>query len=426
MGFRTKPPMDSEIPAAQLSEESDPPSSPTSAADSPKASESVCGTDTPSQQSHHVGQGPASGATPASTMQLLTDDDTSDAAPLARLVAGQSGASRPLPLLHLSSPAVAPVEHGLAEDTDSSDAMPLSQLATRHQAVGHRPFALPISPTLPFSAEDPPLRGGAPRSAAQQPPRTTWEGENSSSMLSLLTTFVDANGQELQQIHISAAATDATGVFLTNWASWHIVANLKSDKPLVAVLPGKRVFEVDMPAEDCVATTDVVIQDSKVARRFPRHVTTVQLGRLTANPPQVETTVMLPAPTAPIEMLIEVDSRIYKGADARLAVKNFISDALRSAGAHNKAFSERWQHQDPNVAYSIKLKVSLAQSALLLNQSGASGIFVRPSRHSQHLLAAATLIWLDADAMAETPLKTLADARAQISLSSSLVRSLQW
>eukprot|EP00971_Amphidinium_carterae_P333481 6468253-Amphidinium_carterae.2 len=146
--------------------------------------------------------------------------------------------------------------------------MPIAQLvqAAAGTRAAERTFSQAISPTLPFysqSAQD--LRGGMPKHDPKPQPRATWEGDAESTMLRILTDVKTAAGETLTQVHISALDNNITGVVLATWASWPSIAHTTSDRPLVIVLPGSRVFELEPPA----APSDSCRRDHATAASCP-------------------------------------------------------------------------------------------------------------------------------------------------------------
>eukprot|EP00971_Amphidinium_carterae_P345896 6487087-Amphidinium_carterae.4 len=199
----------------------------------------------------------------------------------------------------------------------ASDLEPLISLVEPGTSVRRSACQPTISPTLPFEQDE---RGGAPKSAQGPPRRFTWEGESAAQMLQVVTPMKALDQSHLVQIHMSQLCRGATGMVLVNWSSWPAASKLSSSEPLVAILPGWRDFELDRPTDDRISRVDIVVDEPGTGRRFPRAVTLIQLGDKFAgldSEPKKE--IKVPTPTVPVELLLEVDARVFDGTDPRKA-----------------------------------------------------------------------------------------------------------
>eukprot|EP00971_Amphidinium_carterae_P059347 1173297-Amphidinium_carterae.3 len=305
------------------------------------------------------------------------------------------------------------------ESVRSTDSVPLTELARNQAQEGDPPamFRATISPTLPFEDD----RGGAPTAKPKQ--RLTWEGTAPGQHLEIQSTFYDATGAALSQIHITEVCNNAVGAALVNWTSWTNVASTKSDGTLLAVLPGHRSFELQEPAQEKLHRVDIVICEPDTGKRFPRQVTVVELGR---KPPKFEgasTVAAVPRAASPIELVLELDQRGCEEADHRATLKAFVNDTLLENAAHNKLFASRRVDDAWPLLFVAKMRVSEQQALKLLGASGDRGVFTKASMHSQAKLPGMALIWLSTDAMQSKPLVFLRNTQRQLGTTFGLCRS---
>eukprot|EP00971_Amphidinium_carterae_P158694 3146027-Amphidinium_carterae.1 len=314
-------------------------------------------------------------------------------------------------------------------DSDEIDLISLSQRkAVRSLMRPALVAAQEISPTLPFAEPDEvcgvdvTLRGGAPK--PHRPARLTWEGTASGSMLKVHSNLLDAGGQSLLQIHVSDLCKDACGLSLVNWSNWSQVSSIRSSNTLLVILPGHRQFETDVPEPDLVTRSDLVIEDPCANKRFPRLVTLVRLGE--QKPKEAPTKAQeqaLPAPAAPIELLLEVDSRASEDLNPRLIVKAMVDDALQKNGAHNKLFGFRDAVEDSFLVLVAKIRLASDDAAKMLAISGKSGVFIRAASHCAALLPKFALVWLEPHQMESKPVVFLRNAQRQLGSAGGLCRN---
>eukprot|EP00971_Amphidinium_carterae_P284917 5656236-Amphidinium_carterae.2 len=264
------------------------------------------------------------------------------------------------------------------------------------------------------------LRGGAPKS--NRAPRVTWEGDSADSMLVIQTEMQDHAGQKLPQLHISQLCKEARGAALVNWSSWVSVSTLTSTSTLVVYLPGHRPFEVEPPPAGRMERTDIVIMDRAAGKRFPRHMTAVQLGNAPPKPAEAPSDVRIPAPAAPIEMVLEVDSRASEGANPRVLARSFIDEALQKTGAHNKLFGYRDIVDTPCLLLVVKIRVTKAEAEQLLAASGRGGVFTKVAAHCADQVTRMALIWLDQAGMDAKPVVFLRNTQQQLASLGGLCR----
>eukprot|EP00971_Amphidinium_carterae_P132372 2621863-Amphidinium_carterae.2 len=314
-------------------------------------------------------------------------------------------------------------------DTDEINLIALTQRDAEEPLIQPTLVAVQeISPTLPFlqseevSSVDANMRGGAPKH--QKHVRLTWEGTASGSMLKVHSNLQDSGGNALVQIHVSDLCKDACGIALVNWSSWPQISSIQSINTLLAILPGHRQFETDVPEPDSVTRSDLVIEDPSANKRFPRLVTIVVLGAQKPKEAQAPAQEQaLPAPAAPIELLLEVDSRASDELNPRFIVKAMVDDALQKNGAHNKLFGFRDALEDSFLVLVAKIRLASDDAVKMLAISGKSGVFVRAASHCAALLPKHALVRLEPHQTESKPVVFLRNAQRQLGSTGGLCRS---
>eukprot|EP00971_Amphidinium_carterae_P215224 4271580-Amphidinium_carterae.1 len=264
-------------------------------------------------------------------------------------------------------------------------------------------------------------RGGGKKAAPQA--RLTWEGESATSMLTVQSSLLSAAGAALVQLHSSALCKDAEGYALVNWSSWAQMAGLTSAGNLLLILPGHRAFETDKPEDGRVHKGDLVILDPTTERRFPRLVTMVQMGSALVKIDKPREDAAAPTPSAPVELILEIDGRAAVGTDFRAQTKKFLEDALLAATNHHRLYSIRSNHEDTHVLFSAKLRLNVVGANKVLQASGRAGIFAKPTKHSVDLVTKVALVWINEDEMDSRPLNVLTNLQSQLGSSGGLCRS---
>eukprot|EP00971_Amphidinium_carterae_P117051 2317962-Amphidinium_carterae.2 len=230
-----------------------------------------------------------------------------------------------------------------------------------------------------------------------QPAMLTWEGRTPDQMLKLQTVMVDEAQAQVPQMHVSLVTDQSRAVVLVNWATWPEFAKTVSEGVLVALLPGDRRFDDAEPEASKVSKQEVVLLDQQTGKRFPRLVTVVLLGKGLA---QLEETILpdsrLSSPT-PVEILVEVDSRMSAAVDPKAALTSFTAELLGTAHSSKLVFSQVQRQEDQHLLAVARMKTSTADLPKTLAASGKEGVFTRVAFHSKDLAPDMILVWAPKD-----------------------------